>query len=53
MNNLDVFSTVRTTELYPSILAKLLWSPDRGAPGEEYGYQENNEKVPMSDRGWF
>jgi len=50
MNNLDVFSAVRATELYPSILAKLWWRPDRGAPGEKYGYQENNEKAPMSDR---
>jgi hypothetical protein len=52
MNNLDVFSAVWATELYPFILAKLL-SSDRGAPGEKYGYQKNNEKVPMSERGWF
>jgi hypothetical protein len=52
MNNLDVFGAVWATDLYPSILAKLL-SPDRGAPGEKYDYQKNNEKVPMSERGWF
>jgi hypothetical protein len=54
MNNLDVFSVVWATELYPPILlAKRLLRPDRGASGEKHGYQENNEKVPMSDRGWF
>jgi hypothetical protein len=52
MNDLDVFSVVWAMDLYLSILAKLL-SPDRGAPGEKYGYQENNEKFTMSDCGWF